>query len=874
MVFRLSNGEYMELLERTSQFKALVSALEQANTGQGCVALVYGEAGIGKTSLVEHFVNEHKSKWRILKGACDSLFTPRPLGPLHDIAHQLQGQLLPFLDSESDRTTTFSSCLNELQRQATILVIEDVHWADEATLDLLKYLGRRIRQTVSLMILTYRDDEIGADHPLRMLLGDLVSSNALHRVPVSSLSEEAVHELAKKKDRKVDPVELHRLTNGNPFFVTEALAVESGIPETVRDAVLARAARLSAAARRVLEAAAVIGSKIESWLLSQVSGSDGISIDECVSKGMLQSQGGYYAFRHELARQAILDSISAQRKIELHRFALDALKEFPETRNDFARLVDHAEGTNDAQVVLEYAPAAARQASALGAHRQAIAHYRTALQYPDLLLLEERADLLDRFADECEALAQMIEAEGAQKEALRLWRGLEQQEKEGRALRRLSEIVMRQNKNSEMKHYASEAVAVLEKLPPSKELAIAYSHRSRIYTIAYEAEEAYQWGNRAMELAEQMGDIETLIRSLTNIGIMEMWHNQRVEGQKKLEQSLRLSLEHGYHQHAARAFDNLVSGLLVAHDYESCLAYANKELDYCLRHDLDNAYVGALGLRVQADFEQGRWAAAETNINTSRAISASVELRITLDLFQQWLKVRRGNTLLLEAMDYLRKYALEAVFHREIYFIAELFAELAWLRGDLVQCRAEVESFFHGASQLNIPIYISRLAYWMWRAGAITEPPPNAVEPYAAQIAGNWREAASMWKKYGCPYEQGMALMDGDEVAQLKALEIFEGLGTRPIIEKLKGQMRAQGIRIPRGPRPSTRDNSFGLTNREMEVLEQLVKGLSNNAIAEKLSLSARTVEHHISSALQKMGVSSRNEATALVLKDNLFPSE
>src|SRR4026208_1570994 len=165
----------MELLERASQLQMLHSALTLARAGQGCIALVYGEAGIGKTSLVEHFLNEHKTKWRILQGACDSLFTPRPLGPLHDIALQTQGQLPSLLDSESKRVAIFSTCLNELQQQETILVIEDIHWADEATLDLLKYLGRRIRQTVSMMILTYRDDEISADHPLRIVLGDLAS---------------------------------------------------------------------------------------------------------------------------------------------------------------------------------------------------------------------------------------------------------------------------------------------------------------------------------------------------------------------------------------------------------------------------------------------------------------------------------------------------------------------------------------------------------------------------------------------------------------------------------------------------------------------------------------------------------------------------
>ena len=113
--------------------------------------------------------------------------------------------------------------------------------------------------------------------------------------------------------------------------------------------------------------------------------------------------------------------------------------------------------------------------------------------------------------------------------------------------------------------------------------------------------------------------------------------------------------------------------------------------------------------------------------------------------------------------------------------------------------------------------------------------------------------------------------MDGDEAAQLRALEIFEKLGARPIIGKLKGQMRAQGVRIPRGPQLATRENPFGLTSREMEVLGYLVKGSSNNTIAEGLSLSTRTVERHISSIFQKMEASSRNEAVARALKQKLF---
>jgi tetratricopeptide (TPR) repeat protein len=519
--------------------------------------------------------------------------------------------------------------------------------------------------------------------------------------------------------------------------------------------VLARAARLSASAREVLEAAAVIGSKIEPWLLSEVSGVDGVFTDECISMGMLQSHDAYYSFRHELARQTILESISAQRKIELYRITMDAFKGSPGTRNEYARLADYAEGAKDVRAVLEYAPPAGRQASALGAHRQSFVHYRTALQHAGLLPINERAELFDHYADECEVTAQMNEAEHAQEEALRLWRELGEREREGRALRRLSEIVMRQNKSSDMKLYAAEAVAVLEKLSPSKELAIAYSHRSRMHMIVYEVEETYHWGKRAMELAEQIGDIETLIHALVNIGIVEMWHDRTIEGQKKLERSLQLSMKHGYHSHAARAFSNLISGLFLTYEYDKCLAYANEGIDYCIRHDLDHGYISLLDFRARAKFEQGYWPEAEKDIKDSEDIFVTSEIRISLDLLQQRIKIRRGDPVLPESMDKFRKYVNNAVFHEKIYLIAEMFAETAWLQGNMKRCHTEAENMFKNACELNIPNYIGRLAYWMWRAGAITEPPPNAAEPYATQIRGDWRNAASMWEKYGCPYEQG-----------------------------------------------------------------------------------------------------------------------
>src|SRR4029450_12233465 len=156
----------MELLERDHALCQLDAALEDATAGQGRIVLVSGEAGIGKTSLIERFIATHRASARVLWGACDALFTPRPLGPLHDIAARMQGDLLTLLTAQANRTVIFSSFLNDLQQHQSIVVLEDVHWADEATLDVLKFLGRRMQHVPSMLILSYRDDEIGLHHPL------------------------------------------------------------------------------------------------------------------------------------------------------------------------------------------------------------------------------------------------------------------------------------------------------------------------------------------------------------------------------------------------------------------------------------------------------------------------------------------------------------------------------------------------------------------------------------------------------------------------------------------------------------------------------------------------------------------------------------
>lgn len=547
----------MELLEREKFFDELEAILSDVTAGNGRIVLISGEAGIGKTSLVEQFAETHETQSRVLWGACDALFTPRPLGPLYDIAHQTEGPLLVLLEEEARRGSIFSATLDEMKqgRAPSITVIEDVHWADEATLDLLKFLGRRINQIKSMLVVTYRDEEVGPDHPLRLVLGDL-PHRSVKRLRLSSLSEDAVRRLAGRAGRL--PEELYAVTGGNPFFVTEALASgETGVTVTVRDAVLSRSARLSPASRAVLELVSVVPARTEMWLLNDTISPDMTALEECFNAGMLRGEGEAVAFRHELARLAVEDSIAMPRRRCLHGLILRALLNRG-SESLLARIVHHAVQAGDQQAVLKHAPVAARQAAALNAHREAAAHYQAALRYAEGLAPEERARLLECRSYECYLTDQIEEALEARRAALEIWRQLGEPRREGENLRWMSRVSWGLGRRAEAEGYGIEAVMILESLPPGPELAMAYSNRAQLYMLADETHQAVLWGARAIELAERLGAIETLVHALNNVGTAESIAYKE-QGRIKLEESLRLALANNFQEHAARAFINLVS---------------------------------------------------------------------------------------------------------------------------------------------------------------------------------------------------------------------------------------------------------------------------------------------------------------------------
>jgi DNA-binding NarL/FixJ family response regulator len=852
------------LVERERELAALEAALAGVSAGQGRVVLVTAEAGGGKTALIERFCAIHTGSATVLRGACDALFTPRPLGPIHDFARQLGSQLTERLAGEAIPYDVAEALVDELQgHRPTVIVVEDVHWADEATVDVLRLIARRISDVRVLIVLSYRDEAMDARHPFRVMLGEIASGLALTRVGLAPLSPEAVAQLAEPYN--VDADELYQVTAGNPFYVTEVLASASGsIPPTVRDAVLARTARLTSEARALLEAVAIVPPQVELWLLEALAGEYLTALEECLNSGMLvESTAGSVAFRHELARLAIDETIEPRHRLSLHRAALAALVEPPAGPPDAARLAHHADAAGDADAVLRFAPAAAEQAAAQGAHREAAAQYARALRFSNSLPSETRAELLERRSQECFQVDDVDEAIGAMETVVALRRPYRDSRPVGSALATLARFLRARGRVEQAERAGEEALALLEQVTPGRELAWAYATQAWLRMFDSDADGARAWGTRAIDLAESIGETEIVSHALNSIGGtagQTGWPN----GREELERSLQLALANRLDYHAGRAYKNLAACATLARDYACGDRYLEAGLGYCVEHGLDALRLYLLGSRARAALDRSRFTdAAEDAAYVLRTTQYEPAINVEALRVLALARARRGDPGARELLD----EALSLSSPSELQNrgpVAAARAEVAWLEGR-GGVAGETDEALELAVRRRSPWLIGELACWRRRAGIVEPLEEGAAEPFACSLRGDWRSAVALWTELGCPYEAALALADADEEDPLRqALETLQQLGARPAATIVTRRLRELGVRgVARGPRPSTRANPAALTAREVEVLRLLADGLRNAAIGERLFLSPRTVEHHVSAILAKLGVHSRGEAVA-----------
>jgi DNA-binding CsgD family transcriptional regulator len=861
---RLQAGVSAEkLLERDGNLSALEQHLAYVRSEQaGQFVWVGGEAGIGKTALLRYFRELHDGSLRILWGGCEPLRTPRPLGPFVDVAEAVGGELAALVDAGARPHLVATALLNELRgRRPTVLVLEDLHWADEATLDALMLLATRISSVPALVLASYRDDELDRRPALRVLLGEL--ARGPRRLTLQRLSPAGVAALADPSG--LDPAELYARTDGNPFFVTEVLAAGGErLPDTVRDAVLARAARLSEQEQRLLEVVAIFPGQAELWLLQTLAANLVDHLDECLASGVLSAAGVSISFRHELARLAIEEAISPARRLELHRAALEALASVDE--RDFARLAHHAEAAGDREAVLRWAPRAAQRAAASGAHREAAAQYERALRFADAGELLLRAELLTLRAEECHVTSQIDEAIAAQQEALECYRQLGDQRGEGNALRVLSRTMFFAGRASEAEPLVLEAIRLLEALPASHELAMAYANVSQRRMVVDDVAEATAWGARALDLARTLGDTETEAYVLSNIAAAEFRADPN-GGRLKLEAALALAQRHDHEELAGLTFNRLVMFPVRYRRFDMARDHLEPGLAYCSERGLDTFRLYVLGCRARMELDLGCWDAAADSAGQVLRDPRSAQLARTWALVTLGLlRARRGDAEAAAALGEAQAMVDPTMELDRIAMASAARAEAAWLSGDPVAVAELTDAALALALDRNNPWIVGEIAQWRWRVGFEDELADGVVaEPYASSMAGDWRRAARLWREIGCPYEAALALADGDDEDALRqALEELQALGAAPAAAIVARRLRERGIRgVPRGPRRATRENPAGLTARELDVLGLVSEGCRNAEIARRLVVSEKTVDHHVSAILRKLDAKTRGEAAA-----------
>lgn len=848
------------LLERRVELKALETSVEQAASGHGSTVLVFGEAGIGKTSLVRAFLTAHSGNVKVLAGACEDLSTPRTLGPLRDAARSTGGPLAQAL-AGPDPDLVFTAMADELAAppRPTVLVIEDAHWADGATLDVLRYVGRRVHDLPAMLVLTYRDDGLGPHHPLRRVLGALGGAEAI-RLRLARLTPGAVTRLA--ADSTVDPADLFRLTGGNPFFVTEALAAPGArVPLTVLDAVLARMNTLTAPARAGLEQLAVVPSGVELGLLRALL-DDITPLAEAEQLGMLEVRGDVVAFRHELARCAVVESLPASVRLELHGRVLQALLERVDP--DPFRVLHHALEAGQDDAVVEHGTAAAQEATRAGAHRQAASSYAQVLAHGRGLPLARRAVIHEAIAWALSNSNELHAAADAAAAAVE-----ERASGDERALAHALVTLTRQQWLTEQpaaaRRSAEQALTLARTGGDTVLHALARLCLGGLLVLVDREEEALPVLDGGLEMAERVGavDIAALCHNYRGSARLQLGH---LAGRDELLRSLALALDIGHHEFVLRAFYNLAEGMWRLGEYAEACDYLDQADAYGSdREFLVHSYMfEARRYRLLA--MQGAWAAAEAGLREllDGQDDPGMIGRETIPILARVL-VRQGHPGAAEQLARASQHAERADVLEWLVPTGLAHIEEAWLTGSPPRAGRYPELLLQRTNRPGTDVWRGELLRWLRRLGYPVEPFPGCPKEYAAGIRGDWRAAAAVWQRAGFPYERALELAEsGEPEPTLEALVVLERLGAKPAAAIVRRRLRGLGVtRLPRGPKQTTRANPAGLTVRQVEILRLVAAGLSNAEIADELVVSIRTVDHHVSAVLQKLGVHTRHEAAA-----------
>ena len=851
----------MILTEREHELDELATRAAAARAGHGGAVIVLGESGAGKTSFVEALAERVDDGARVLWGACDPLSTPRPLGPLHDLAHEFNATTRQLLDSGDQPYDIFGAVFDELRAQPTVLVVDDLHWADQGTIDLYRFLLRRARQTPLLMIGIARDDEVSVTHPLRALLGDVARSPHAQSLVLPPLSVDAVKSLA--GDRDVDPVWLHRVTAGNAFFVCEMLDHDGAdLPTTVRDAILARTAELDAPAWDLLNLLTCAPGSISDDLLTYL----GVTVPALRSLDeakLIKRDSRGVAFRHDLCRRAVSTVIPPGAETGLHRRFIAAHREA--SHDDPAVLFHHALGAGDKVLIASAGVDAGRTSARTGAHTQATEFFEIALEHSGLLADATEAELLELLADEYYLTDRLDDAIGACRRAMRIRQSMNAPVAVSANHHSLAIYEWYNGNRAAADVHVDDAIATLDNDAAQRDssrlaqLGHAFAMQAHLAIQSTQVDAAARCLGRAREIAGEADDPGLTVRVRLIEGVWDL-----LTGHETARNAVLSTLAAGP-RHIDVIYSSGYTSLTYFDVEQRRLGLASDLLDTSIplmvEHDLPICHVVQMGSRSRLKLLVGDWDDALADADSVLNGSSAPLARTWPLLIRAVVSLRRSGDDaggLEEAWRLARRYG-ELV---RMLPVAAAIVERSWLTGTADPRVDECRAVFDGAPVTGLEWSRGELASWLRRIDP-TFTADGVAEPYRLLFDRQFDAASDAFHALSTPYDAALALVDSGDVALTRrALDVLDRLGADAVAAKVRSDLRARGETVVPAPRRATTlANPAGLTTRQVEVLRLLEDGLTNAELAERLFLSIKTVDHHVSAILTKLDVTKRRDA-------------
>jgi len=854
------------LVERDDDLDVLLRGYEAASAGSGATIVVCGSAGMGKTTLVRAFLDRVDGA-TVFAGGCDDLIAPRSFGPFRDMA-RTSGLLADELIRDPNREDLLDGLLDVLDRptRPAVMVVEDAHWADDASIDVLRYLARRIVDLHALLIITLRDREVDRSHPVRNLLAG-PTSTAPTRIGLQPLSVEAVAGLVRSLrsdgvESGLDPRSLHEVSGGNPFLVDQLLSSGPGdATRSARETLVARAERLSLDGQAVLQTLSVLPEGADPTMARMLFGDLAGALHEAEGSGLLASSSDRIRFRHELGRSAIVESMSFGERMAATNQVLDALID---TGADPTLLVHLSRSAGDGRRATRFALEVLDGGLAPVSHREVWKLTRIALEcttdltaarVAHLHLAAATAGRLTNHHAEAVRHAEsgvelLTEGGGADAELASAW----------------LELAMARAATGDH-HQASTALYrakdLLDLAPPTEESALCNTLLAASALISGDIEGAIERAGESIALADANGWTQVAVYALGLRGVA-LGGPASPASLDDLHRAIRLGAKHGpANRHAANLYN-----LSVLHLRYAEVARAEELLDeaerYAREHGLDSMVFHCSVHRANILIQQGRTGEAEALVDQGLEQASdpgSIRASAQAALARIWS--RRGDAKATELVDRCWSEAVATGEIQKIGVAGITRLEYLWLQGEDDSLRPFAQHLAGLGERHQHHRLRADALRMLQRLGEPVAPFDGCPAPLAAALAGDHRLAAERWAEAGQPYEQALELVESSDASlAFEGLRLLDRAGATRAADLIRQRLRSRGLQgVPRGPRRSSDGAVPVLTDRQLDVLRLVADGLTNQQIADELFVARRTVDNHVSAILSRLGVEGRHEA-------------